>query len=94
MTSKKKVPVSGAPRWTYVAGAIVSIGTLLLGIATYVNSKPEPSRPATRPIPSVSVSGAGNVGIGTMSGGTVSVGVPTKADSGHSAAGSTKKDRG
>lgn len=79
MTTKPKDAQEGPPRWTYAAGAIVAIGGLLWGIASYFVPKPEPQKPApaaVAPAPSVSVSGSGNVGVGTMSGGQISVGVP------------------
>lgn len=69
----------GQPRWTHTVGLIVAIGTLVWSITSHFIPKPEPQVPrptAVTPAPSVSVSGLGNVGVGTMSGGQISVGIP------------------
>ena len=81
MVTRPNDAKAGPPRWTYVAGSIVAIGSLVWGIVGYVIPKPEPEpqKPApaaVAPAPSVSVSGSGSVGVGTMSGGQISVGVP------------------
>ena len=79
MASRPNDAKAGPPRWTYVAGSIVAIGSLVWGIVGYFIPKPEPQKPAPAamaPAPNVSVSGSGNVGVGTMSGGQISVGVP------------------
>ena len=65
----------GPPRWTYIAGAVVAIGGLAWGIVGYFIPKPEfPKAPSTVSAPGVNVSGNGSVGVGTMSGGQVSLG--------------------
>jgi len=67
----------GAPRWTYWAAAVVAAGGLLWGIVSYFIPKPQLSKSAaTASAPTVSVSGQDNVGVGTMSGGQISVGTP------------------
>lgn len=69
----------GPPRWTYVAASIVAIAGLLWSIVAHFLPKPESQRPtpaAVPPSPSVNVSGSGNVGVGSMSGGQISVGAP------------------
>ena len=69
---------SGAPRWTDALGAIVGAAALLWGIVSYFIPKPEPPKlpvavvPA--PPPSVNVDGTGNIGVGSMSGGTITQG--------------------
>ena len=69
---------SGAPRWTYAVGAIVGAAALLWGIVSYFITKPEapkaPVAAAPAPVPSVNVEGTGNVGVGSMSGGTLTQG--------------------
>ena len=69
---------SGAPRWTYAVGAIVGAAALLWGIVSYFIPKPEPLKPPVAavpaPAPSVNVEGTGNIGVGTMSGGTITQG--------------------
>lgn len=66
----------GPPRWTYAAGAIVAIGTLVWGVVSYFVPRPEPLNPALTPAPpAVSISGSDNVGIGTMTGGQITHGV-------------------
>ena len=69
---------SGAPRWTYAVGAIVGAAALLWGIVSYFIPKPEPPKAPVAavpaPAPSVKVEGTGNIGVGTMSGGTLTQG--------------------
>ena len=66
---------SGAPRWTYAVGAIVGAAALLWGIVSYFIPKPEPPKPPVAavpaPAPSVNVDGTGNIGVGSMTGGTI-----------------------
>jgi hypothetical protein len=77
MATKPKDIKDGPPRWTYVAGSIVAIGGLVWGVVSYFIPKPElPKAPATVSAPGVTVSGNGSVGVGTMSGGQISVGAP------------------
>jgi hypothetical protein len=77
---QQKSNPEGAPRWTSVVGAIVAIGGLALGVFSYLAPKPEtklaqqPAISASGPV--VNVSGSSNVGIGTMTGGQVSIGTP------------------
>jgi len=74
---KPKNAKDGAPRWTYVAAAIVAIGGLVWGIVSFFIPKPEvPKAPTAASAPTVSVSGSGSVGVATMSGGQISVGAP------------------
>lgn len=91
MSAKPKIApaASGAPRWTYAVGAIVGVIALVWAIISFFIPKPEPPKPpvvaAPAPAPSppatsVTVEGTGNVGIGTMSGGSINVGAPPKAD--------------
>lgn len=73
---KKPTPSTakeGPPRWTYVAGSIVAIGTLAWGVFSYFLPKPESSKPVIAAVPpAISVSGGnGNVAVGTMSGGQI-----------------------
>jgi hypothetical protein len=67
----------GQPRWTYAVAAIVAAVGLVWGIISYFIPKPEPQKPpmtVTAPLTSgVNVTGSGNVGVGTMSGGTINV---------------------
>ena len=71
-------PKEGPPRWTYAVASIVAIATFVWGVVSYFIPKPEPPKPASTPaVPTVSVSGNGNVGIGTMSGGQINSGVAT-----------------
>jgi hypothetical protein len=72
MTGKPKGAQDGPPRWTYVAGAVVAVGGLGWGIVSYFIPKPEAAKPAAAP--AVVVSGSRSVGVGTMSGGRISVG--------------------
>ena len=71
---------SGAPRWTYAVGAIVGAAALLWGIMSYFIPKPEsPKAPVAAvpaPAPSVNVDGTGNIGVGSMTGGTITQGAP------------------
>lgn len=77
VTKKPTEAKEGAPRWTYVAGSTVAVAGLIWGIASYFIPRPEPTKAAVAaPSPTVSVSGAGNVGLGSMSGGHISLGVP------------------
>jgi len=71
---------SGAPRWTYALAAIVGALGLLWTIASTFIAKPEASRPMAASVPGVSVSGQGSVGVGAMSGGTITMGNPPKAE--------------
>ena len=70
---------SGAPRWTYAVGAVVGAAALLWGIVSYFIPKPEPPKPPVAavpaPAPSVNVEGTGNIGVGSMTGGTITQGV-------------------
>jgi hypothetical protein len=73
--SKPNGAKDGAPRWSYVVAAIVAAGGLLWGIVSYFIPEPELPKPTiAAPAPDVTVSGSGNVGEGTMSGGQISVG--------------------
>ena len=82
MVAKPKIAPapSGAPRWTYAVGAIVGAAALLWGIVSYFIPKPEPPNAPVAvvppPPPSVNVEGTGNIGVGTMSGGTITQGAP------------------
>ena len=71
---------SGAPRWTYAVGAVVGAAALLGGIVSYFIPKPEPPKPPVAavpaPVPSVNVDGAGSIGVGSMTGGTITQGAP------------------
>ena len=72
--TKKPNPKDGAPRWTYTAAAVVAIGTLAWAIFTYLMPKsPLMNAPDVASAPKVTVSGTGNVGVGTMSGGQISL---------------------
>lgn len=88
----KRIPnlaSSGPPRWTYAVGALATVVTAIWGIASYFVPKSEPKAamlvPTVQaPVPSVSVSGSGNVGIGVINGGQVTnavSSVPRKAAS-------------
>ena len=69
---------SGAPRWTYALGAIVGAAALLWGIVSYFIPKPEPPKLPVAVVPappSVNVDGTGNIGVGSMTGGTITQGV-------------------
>ena len=82
---------SGPPRWTYAVAAIVGAAGLIWTIVSTFLPKSEPQRPT----PSVSVSGTGSVGVGTMSGGEISVGAPPpSAASTPSTPSETKPDSG
>ena len=86
MPAKPKIapPTKGPPRWTHVVGAIVAACAFLWGIFVYFNPKADapklPAAAVAAPTSSVNVEGAGNVGIGTMSGGSVSVETPAKTN--------------
>ena len=86
MAAKPKIAPapSGAPRWTYAVGAVVGAAALLWGIVSYFIPKPEaPKAPVAAvpaPAPSVNVEGTGNIGVGTMSGGTITQGAPPVGD--------------
>jgi len=70
----------GQPRWTYAVASILAIATFVWGVVSYFVPKPEAPKPASTPtLPVVSVSGNGNVGIGTMSGGQINNGVAAAA---------------
>ena len=75
---------SGAQRWTYAVGAIVGAATLLWAIVSHFIPKPEPPKlpvaAAPAPVPSVNVEGTGNIGVGTMSGGTITQGAAAGGD--------------
>lgn len=75
MVTKPKQASSGPPQWTYVIGAIVTVGGLVWGMVSYFIPKPEPVKttalPAPAPTPSVNVSGTSNIGVGQMSGGQI-----------------------
>jgi hypothetical protein len=76
MASKKAKSKSGAPRWTYVAGTMVAIVGLVWGIVSFfLAEKPSAAPPATT---NVNVDAPGSVGVGTMEGGTITVGAPQK----------------
>ena len=63
----------GAPRWTYVTGAIVAIAGLLWTVSSYFvphPPSPAPTHPQDSPAPSVSVSGSG-IAVGQMYGGKI-----------------------
>jgi hypothetical protein len=73
--SRSKAGGSTAPRWTYVIGALASIGALLWAIMGHFIPKPEAAKPIAQvPTISVSASGAHSVAVGSMSGGQISVG--------------------
>ena len=75
MAINKKPAKDGVTRWTYWVAAIVAIGGLLWGIVSYFIPKPDLAKTAINPAsPSVTVSGQGSVGVGTMSGGQISLG--------------------
>ena len=82
---KRNATKDGPPRWTYATGALVAIGTLVWGVVSHFVPPNEPPTPASTPaVPAVSVSGTGNVGIGTMTGGQITVGAvatPTQQSS-------------
>ena len=86
MAAKPKIApaASGAPRWTYAVGAIVGAAALLWGIVSYFIPKPEPPKPPVAafppPVPRVNVEGTGNIGVGTMSGGTITQGAAAGGD--------------
>ena len=69
---------SGAQRWTYAVGAIVGAATLLWAIVSHFIPKSEPPKAPVAvvpaPPPSVNVDGTGNIGVGSMSGGTITQG--------------------
>ena len=71
---------SGAPRWPYGLTAFVAAAGLLWAIVSHFIPKPEPPKPPVAalpaPAPSVNVEGTGNIGVGTMSGGTLTQGAP------------------
>lgn len=83
-TAKKPDAGSGPPKWTYVVAAVVAVGGLLATIAKDHFSKPEPAKTSVVPTQgsaSVTVSGSGAVGVGNMSGGTITLGAqPAKAE--------------
>ena len=71
---------SGAQRWTYAVGAIVGAATLLWAIVSHFIPKSEPPKAPVAAVPaparSVTVDGAGNIGVGSMTGGTITQGAP------------------
>ena len=74
MAAAKNPADSGAPKWTYVVATLVAVGTLVWAVASHFIPKAEESKPAGAGGTSVTVSGSGNVAVGTMSGGQISVG--------------------
>ena len=81
---RKQQQRTGAPSWTYVAGAIVAVAGLVWGMVSYFIPKPEPPKAASStaiPTPSVTVSGSGNTGVGVMSGGQIVNGAVPPASS-------------
>ena len=75
---------SGAQRWTYAVGAIVGAATLLWAIVSHFIPKSEPPKAPVAavpaPVPSVNVEGTGNIGVGSMSGGTITQGAAAGGD--------------
>jgi hypothetical protein len=66
---------AGAPRWTYVAAAIVGLATLAWAVASHFLPSPPAAREESKAAgPVVQVSGSHNVGVGVMSGGTINQG--------------------
>ena len=82
---QKPTTPSGAPQWTYIVAAIGVIGTLIWTITSHFIPKPEaaPAKPpaVSAPAPAVTVSGSGNVGVSTMSGGSIHVNAPAASAS-------------
>lgn len=83
-TRQKQKPTSpGPPQWSYIVTAIVALGGLAWGVISYFVPKPEPPKPAVvapaEPSVSVTVSGPGSVGVGTMTGGQITGGAATPA---------------
>ena len=80
MVAKPKIAPapSGAPPWTYKLAAFVGAAALLWAIVSYFIPKPEPPKlpvaAVPAPVPSVNVEGTGNIGVGSMSGGTLTQG--------------------
>ena len=77
MATKARNTNEGAPRWTYIAGAIVAIGGLVWGVASTFMPKAETTKlsGAVTP-PPISVSGNNNTTFGSMSGGSISINGP------------------
>jgi hypothetical protein len=82
----KPKPAAGAPRWTYVLGAIVGAAALLWGIVSHFVPKREADKPTVAAVPvtrgaaSVSVTGAGAVGVGgDVTGSTINAAAPPPA---------------
>lgn len=76
--ASKESGSSGAPRWTYVAAAVVAAGGLAWTIASHFMSGPRPASPPpapTTPAVSVTVGGTHNVAVGVMGGGVINQGV-------------------
>lgn len=80
MAAKKPISAAGAPRWTYIVGTLVAVAGLVWGIVSFVLAARAQNRPTATTAAPVSVSGTGNVAVGTMSGGSITVGAPQKAD--------------
>jgi|GEM_PF-5123515 len=87
---KSKTDQPSPPRWTYTVAAIVSIVALGWTIVSYfIPPKPKPEKPVAAAPPTVSpqgagsvtVDGSGSVGVGNMSGGSITLGVPDNAKS-------------
>lgn len=100
MASKKIAPSSSTPPWVATVGALVAISGAAYAWYSHFNPKPEPVKPVTAPsapaviapqvAASVTVSGPG-IGVGYMSGGTISVSPgPMKPESAASASKSVK----
>ena len=57
---------------------MVAVGGLVWGVVGSFIAKPEAAKPPSAAAPpTVSVSGSGNIGIGTMTGGQIAMGAPT-----------------
>jgi hypothetical protein len=77
--SKSVQPASGgAPRWTYVIGAIVGAAGLFWTVTSYFFShsrSPDPASSGYVPASSITVSGSG-IGVGQMNGGQINQELP------------------
>lgn len=65
------------PRWSYVVAAIVAVVGMVWGVVSYFIPKAESPQSTAEPRTTVTVTGTDNVGVGTMSGGSISKGSPT-----------------
>ncbi len=79
MTRAKSSKKSGQPRWTYVVGAAVAIGTLAWAVTShFLSTAKQATRPPEEPRVSVTVPGPKSIGVGVMSGGQINQNIPVR----------------